>query len=56
MKNIPDIIYLQIGSDCTADDFEDLVRDGTTEVTWCREKIDSNDIKYIRAGKDEQKN
>ncbi len=43
MKNIPNKIYLQIGEDCDSDDFKEL-----TEVTWCEDSIDSNDIQYMR--------
>jgi hypothetical protein len=44
MKNIPNKIYLQIGSDCPKDeDFKELAC-----VTWCDERIDKNDIVYIR--------
>jgi hypothetical protein len=49
MKNIPDVIYLQIGDDCLSDDFDELVESGKTEVTLCKGKIDSNYIKYLRA-------
>ena len=48
MKNIPDIIYLQVGEDdeeiCGEIDFEkDL-----TDVTWCQDRIGDRDIEYIR--------
>ena len=43
MKNIPEKIYLQIGEECDVEDYEEL--DG---VTFCGEKIFSNDIEYIR--------
>ena len=48
MKNIPPIIYLQIGDDCITDDFSVLFGD---DITWCQDKINDNDIKYIRAPK-----
>ena len=42
MKKIPKIIYLQIGEDCPDDiSFEDL-----SEVSWCADKINENDIEY----------
>lgn len=46
MKNLPDKIYLQVGEDINIDantDFNSL-----TEVTWCKDKINDNDIVYIR--------
>lgn len=46
MKNIPDKIFIQIGDDCEADDFEDL---DTGNITWCPVKVDSNDIEYLRS-------
>ena len=47
MKNIPNIIYLNLGEDediCDVKDFKTLVG-----VTWSEEKINSGDIQYIRA-------
>jgi hypothetical protein len=44
MKNRPNRIYLQVGNDCPSDaDFS-----GLSGVSWCNEKIHSNDIEYIR--------
>lgn len=43
MTNIPKTIYLQIGIDCSDDeDFNDL-----SEVSWCAERINENDIEYV---------
>jgi len=42
MKNIPKEIYLQIGEDCDGDDFNELA-----EVSWCQDKINNNDIRYV---------
>jgi len=42
MENIPKTIYIQIGADCDADSFDDLA-----DVTWCQDRIDSNDIRYV---------
>jgi hypothetical protein len=42
MKNVPEHIYLNIGSD-DANDFNDL-----TEVTWCVDSTSDSDIKYTR--------
>lgn len=47
MRNVPDAIYMQIGPDCDADDFNDLA-----EVTWSREPVFSNDIEFIRVTPD----
>lgn len=35
----PEILYLQCDEDGWADD----------EITWCRDKINDQDIKYVRA-------
>ncbi len=48
MKNIPEKIYLNIGcaditTDNTVDDFNEL-----TEITWCADKINDDDIEYSR--------
>jgi hypothetical protein len=45
VKNLPTKIYLQIGDDHWDDkkvDFKDL-----HEVSWCEDKINSNDIPYV---------
>jgi hypothetical protein len=42
MTNIPKTIYLQIGKDCSDEDFNDL-----SEVSWCAERINENDIEYV---------
>ena len=45
MKNVPEKIYLQVGSDCDHDvDFNKLVG-----VTWNKERINKNDAEYVRA-------
>jgi len=41
-KNIPKVIYLQIGEDCEEKDFSDL-----EGITWCEDRINKNDIRYI---------
>lgn len=48
MKNIPNIIYLNLGDD---DELIELIDNFTDleEVTWCADKIYKGDIKYIRA-------
>ena len=47
MKNLPDKIYLQIGEDINIDSNTDF--NTLEEVTWCKDKINNNDIVYIRA-------
>ena len=46
MKNTPYRIYLQVGEVEPDDDFKECA-----EVTWCEDKINDNDICYVRAGK-----
>ncbi len=46
MKNIPDKIYLQVGADCDADDFNDVYPG--EDITWCADQINDNDIEYER--------
>ena len=43
MKNIPNTIYLNTGTDINddIDDFNDL-----SEVTWCADETCSDDIEY----------
>lgn len=43
LKNAPDKIYLNIGSEY-ADDFKEL-----TEVTWSPNKVHESDLEYMRA-------
>jgi hypothetical protein len=51
MTNIPKTIYLQIGKDCPMDDGEDFKN--LSEVTWCAERINENDIEYVLKLSDE---
>ena len=44
MKNIPNIIFLNLGEDL--EDFEDFNELGA--VTWCADKIGDGDIEYQR--------
>lgn len=47
MKNIPDVIYLQLGFEPKPeDDFETIKVTG--EVTWCDDRINDSDIEYAR--------
>jgi hypothetical protein len=50
MKNLPNVIFLQVGNEIEHDedwnkttDFRDL-----PEVTWCEDSIHAKDVKYIR--------
>ena len=45
MKNIPKAIYLQIGEDCDAKDFTEVLFDNN--ITWASNKINENDIRYV---------
>ena len=43
MKNIPKKIFLQVEGAYDQDDFNEC-----HEVTWCKDKINKNDIEYVR--------
>lgn len=44
MKNLPEIIYLNIGDNCPDDtDFRNL-----SEVTWSEDKVNDTDLPYVR--------
>ena len=49
-KNIPKIIYLQISDDCDTNDFLEESRiagNAVCGITWCENKINDNDIRYV---------
>lgn len=47
MRNIPNKIYLQIGEDAElAVDYREFSRD---DITWCEDRINDNDIEYVRS-------
>jgi len=50
-KNIPKEIYLQISDDCNTDDFLEETKivgdEGDAGITWCEDKINDNDIRYV---------
>jgi len=48
ITNTPKRIYLQIGGDIP--EHEEVNFQKLTDVSWCEDKIYSNDICYIRAG------
>ena len=44
IKNLPEVIYLQIGEDCDETDWNKIYP--ANEVSWCVDKINDNDIVY----------
>ena len=47
-KNIPEEIYLQISDDRDTDNFlEESKIAGDAGITWCEDKINDNDIRYV---------
>ena len=42
-KNLPKVIWLQIGEDCDCENIEWRDHD----ITWCVDKINDNDIRYV---------
>ena len=56
MKNIPNKIYLQIGDECDAEDFDECAE--SYEVTWSSTRVFDNDIVYYhrkrKNGKDKK--
>lgn len=48
MENVPEKIYLQIGenADINTNDFNELFNDA---ITWCPDKINENDIEFVRS-------
>lgn len=46
MKNIPEVIYLNVG-EITSDEFKELDFNNLVEVTCSQNKIHAKDIKYI---------
>lgn len=42
MKNVPNKIHLVLGADGGVEDFKTL-----SEVTWCEDRINENDLCYI---------
>jgi len=47
MMKAPERIYLQTGLESWDDDPE-LTWDGLEEVTWCVDRINDNDVEYVR--------
>jgi hypothetical protein len=53
LKNIPTKIYLQIPDDVEPEvDFNDVLKSLGTDLTWCQDKINENDIEYHLATSD----
>jgi hypothetical protein len=51
IRDVPDKIYLQIGDEIpNSVNFKDL-----DEVTWCEDRINENDIEYVRVKKKNHK-
>lgn len=48
MKNIPNKIYLNLGDDFTAKEFKEADFNDASEVSWCKDRIDKNDLVYYR--------
>ena len=48
MKNIPNKIYLNLGDDFTAKEFKEADFNDASEVTWCKDRIDKDDLVYYR--------
>jgi hypothetical protein len=42
-NNLPKEIYLQIGEDCDCEELDF----SSNEITWCVDKINNNDIRYV---------
>ena len=46
IKNFPEQIYLQCG-DCSCEEVIDY--NEMAEVSWCEDRIDDDDVRYVRA-------
>ena len=54
MKDAPKRIYLQIGPDVPDDTpYSEL---STEDITWCEDRINDNDLVYVRSGVKQWKN
>ena len=53
MKNVPIEIYIQLGIDgkFTKKELQEMNFKDFAEVTWCQDRINKTDIKYILANK-----
>jgi len=49
VTNAPEKIYLQMGDFIPPADFSDF-----SEVTWCKERINENDIEYVLAERENE--
>ncbi len=43
----PKVIYLQVCGDCQDNDCEKCNFDNLSEVTWCKDRINDNDVAYF---------
>ena len=51
MENIPNKIYLQVGERCNTNfitEQENDFKNFEKEITWCRDRINKNDIVFYR--------
>lgn len=46
--NTPEVIYLQTCGECHDNDCEKCNFDELAEVTWCKDRINDNDVAYFR--------
>lgn len=45
--NTPEVIYLQVCGECHDNDCEKCNFDDLAEVTWCKDRINANDVAYF---------
>lgn len=45
--NKPKVIYLQVCGECHDNDCEECNFDDLAEVTWCKDRINDNDVTYF---------
>ena len=43
----PELIYLQVCGECKDNDCEKCNFDDLAEVTWCKDRINDNDVAYF---------
>lgn len=45
--NTPEVIYLQVCGECQDNDCENCNFDDLAEITWCKDRINDNDVVYF---------
>lgn len=45
--NKPKVIYLQVCGECQDNDCEKCNFDDLAEITWCKDRINDNDVAYF---------